>query len=123
LKKVLIVDDNAGIRRLFAEVLIGEGYSVDTASDGLQALEKIREYVPSVVLLDLKMPVMGGMEVLNEISHSYPDVPVILITSYTNQKDVKLSLESGIVKHCISKPFSLSDLIELLNSLNVTAVL
>ena len=119
MKKVLIVDDNAGIRRLFAEVLIGEGYSVDTASDGLQALERIREYVPSVVLLDSKMPVMGGMEVLNEISTSYPDLPVILISAYANQKDVKVGLESGLVKYFIVKPFSLTELIEILRSLKL----
>ena len=118
-KKVLIVDDNEGIRRLFTEVLINEGYSVDTATNGLQALERIRENVPSIVLLDLKMPILGGMEVLNEISNSYLDLPVIMITGYTDQKDVKVGLESGLVKHCISKPLSLTDLIELLHSLNI----
>ncbi|MDR3543385.1 MAG: response regulator [Desulfosporosinus sp.] len=116
---MLVVDDNEGIRRLFTEVLINEGYSVDTATNGFQALERIRECVPLVVLLDSKMPVMGGIEVLNEISNSYPNLHVILISAYTDQKDVKVALESGLVKHCISKPFSLTDLIELLHSLNI----
>ena len=119
MKKVLIVDDNEGVRRLFTEVLINEGYSVDTATNGFQALERIRECVPSVVLLDSKMPVMGGMEVLNEISNSHPDLPVIMISAYTNQEDVKAGLESGLVKHCISKPFSITDLIELLHLLRI----
>ena len=119
LKKVLIVDDNEGIRRLFTEVLTNEGYSVDTAANGLLALARIRECLPSIVLLDSKMPIMGGMEVLSEISISYPDLPVILISAYTDQRDVKVGLESGLVKHWISKPFSLTELIEILHSLNI----
>jgi CheY-like chemotaxis protein len=119
LKKVLIVDDNEGIRRLFTEVLANEGYSVDTAANGLLALVRLQECLPSLVLLDSKMPVMGGMEALSVISISYPDLPVILISAYTDQRDVKVALESGLVKHWISKPFSLTELIELLHSLNI----
>jgi CheY-like chemotaxis protein len=119
LKKALVVDDNDGIRRLLNEVLTLEGYLVDTASNGLQALARIRECIPSVVLLDLKMPGMGGLEVLSEIANSYPRIPVILITAYSDQKDVKVALENGLIEHYISKPFSLTDLIELLHSLNI----
>lgn len=119
MKKALVVEGNDGVRRLLIEVLTQEGYSVDAASNGLQALARIRECIPSVVLLELKTPCMGGIEVLTKISNSYPDLPVILITTYTDEKDVKVSLESGLVKYCISKPFSLTDLIELLNSLDI----
>ena len=118
LKKALVVEGNDGIRRLLIEVLTQEGYSVDATSNGLQALAKIRECIPSVVLLDSKMPGMGGIEVLTKISNSYPDLPVILI-AYTDEKDVEVSRESGLVRYCISKPFSLTDLIELLNSLHL----
>ncbi|HEY8910803.1 MAG TPA: response regulator [Desulfosporosinus sp.] len=118
MKKALVVEGNDGIRRLLIEVLTQEGYSVDATSNGLQALAKIRECIPSVVLLDSKMPGMGGIEVLTKISNSYPDLPVILI-AYTDEKDVEVSRESGLVRYCISKPFSLTDLIELLNSLHL----
>jgi len=60
LKKALVVDDNDGIRRLLTEVLANDGYSVDAASNGLQALARIQESTPSVLLLDSKMPGMGG---------------------------------------------------------------
>jgi len=119
LKKALVVDDNDGIRRMLTEVLANECYSVDTASNGLQALERIQECIPSVVLLDSKMPGIGGIEVLTEINNLYPDLNVIFISAYTDQKDVKVALESGLIKHCITKPFSLTDLIELLRSLNI----
>lgn len=119
MKKALVVEGNDGIRRLLIEVLTQEGFSVDATSNGLQALARIQECIPSVVLLDSKMPEMGGIEVLTKISNSYPNLPIILITAYPDEKDVKLSLESGLVKYCILKPFSLTDLIELLNSLDI----
>lgn len=119
MKKALVVEGNDGIRRLLIEILTQEGYSVDTTSNGLQALSKIQECIPSVVLLDSEMPGMGGIEVLTKISNSYPDLPVILITAYPDEKDVEISVECGLVKYYISKPFSLTDLIELLNSLDI----
>ena len=118
MKKALVVEDNDGIRQLLIEVLTQEGYSVDSISNGLNALSRIREYIPSVVLLDSEMRGTGGIEVLTKISNSYPDLPVILI-AHTDEQDVKASLESGLVKYCILKPFSLTDLIELLNSLDL----
>lgn len=118
MKKALVVEAHDGIRQLLIEVLTQQGYSVNSISNGLQALVKIRECIPSVVLLDSIMPGMGGIEVLTKISNSYPDLPVILI-AHTDEQDVKASLESGLVKYCIFKPFSLTDLIELLNSLDI----
>lgn len=118
LKKALVVDDNDGIRRLLTEVLSHEGYSVDLASNGLQALARIQACIPTVILLDSKMPGMGGIEVLTKITISYPEIPVILITAYIDDLGVKIALESGLVKHYLSKPFSLTDLIELLDSLD-----
>lgn len=119
MKKALVVEGNDGVRRLLTEVLTQAGYSVDAASNSLQALVRIRECIPSVVLLELKTPSMEGIEVLTKISNLYPDLPVILITAYTDEKDVKILLERGLVRYCISKPFSLTDLIELLNSLDI----
>jgi CheY-like chemotaxis protein len=116
LKKALVIEGNDGIRRLLIEVLTQEGYSVDATANGWQALARIRTCVPAVVLLDSKISDMRGIEVLIKISNSYPDLPIILI-AHAGEKDVEVSLESGLVKYCMLKPFSLPDLIELLNSL------
>lgn len=75
---MLVVDDHEGIRRLLTEVLSSEGYSVEEASNGLQALARIRDSIPSLVLLDAKMPGKGGMEVLTEVNKVYSDLPVVL---------------------------------------------
>lgn len=74
MKKALVVEANDGIRQLLIEVLTQEGYSVDSTSNGLNALARIREYIPSFVLLDSEMRGTGGIEVLTKISNSYPDL-------------------------------------------------
>ncbi|MDR3602207.1 MAG: response regulator [Desulfosporosinus sp.] len=118
MKKALVIESNTGIRRLLIEVLTQEGYSVEATSDGLQALARIQECRPSVVLLDSEMPGIRGIDVLTKISNLSPDLPVILI-AHTDEKGVETLLENGLVKYCISKPFSLTDLIKLLNSLGI----
>ncbi|MCO1600529.1 response regulator [Desulfosporosinus nitroreducens] len=118
MKKALVVEGNEGIRRLLIEVLAEEGYSVDAVTNGLEALERIQKCIPSVVLLDSELPDMGGIEVLTKISNSYPNLPVVLL-AYIDETDVKISQKIGLVKYCIIKPFSLTDLIELLNSFEI----
>ncbi|MCB8817011.1 response regulator [Desulfosporosinus shakirovi] len=118
MKKALVVEGNDGIRRLLIEVLAEEGYSVEAVTNGLEALERIQKCIPSVVLLDSELPDMGGIEVLSKISNSYPDLPVVLL-AYIDETEVKISQTKGLVKYCIIKPFSLTDLIKLLNSFDI----
>ena len=117
MKKALVVDDNEGIRRLLHEALTLEGYSVDTAANGSQALAAIQEHIPAVVLLDSKMPGMNGLDVLSKLSDSHPNLPVIVITAYSDQKEVKAALENGLIRHHLAKPFCLADLSEMLHLL------
>lgn len=65
------------------------------------------------------MPCMGGLEIVTLLSQTHPDLPIIMMTAYAEGKDVKAALESGLVKHCLSKPFSLIDLIDLLSTLDI----
>lgn len=116
MKKALIVEYNEGIRRLLIEILTQEGYLVETTSEGSQALSRIQEYAPAVVLLDSQTLIRQGIEILTKISDSYPNLPVILI-AYTDETYVDALLKSGLVRHLITKPFSITDLLELLHSL------
>jgi putative two-component system response regulator len=80
--RVLVVDDDDGVRRLFTKLLTQEGYRVDVAGDGLEALDRVAETPPDVVLLDVTMPGLDGFEVCRRLKHD-PDTrltPVILIT-------------------------------------------
>ncbi|MCK4311863.1 MAG: response regulator, partial [Candidatus Cloacimonetes bacterium] len=80
--KILIIDDEQYICDSCSQVFVKDGYQVDTANNGITGLHKIREIKPDLVLVDLKMPGMSGMEVLEEIKKIDPTIVSIVITGY-----------------------------------------
>lgn len=115
LRRLLIVDDQSGIRLLLQEVFKQEAYEVSLAANGLTALQKIEENQPDCVLLDLKMPGMDGVEVLERMKKSWPDIPVIMMTAYGELELTNKALELGAVKY-FTKPF---DIYEIRDAVNV----
>jgi len=81
-KKILIVDDEENIRILFKEELEDEGYAVDLASNGFEAIEKVKNNSYDLVVLDIKMPGIDGIQTLNEIKKINTNQPVILCSAY-----------------------------------------
>ena len=81
-RRVLFVDDEAGIRNVFFISLRDRGYEVETASSGEEALPRIAEFRPEMVISDIKMPGMGGLELLKRIKSGEPDMEVLLLTGY-----------------------------------------
>jgi len=86
MKKILCVDDDPSLLYLYKEELSGEGYKVILAKDGKQALEKFREEKPQVVVMDIRMPVMDGIEALNAMLGKDRQIPIILNTVYPEYK-------------------------------------
>ncbi|MEK6646866.1 MAG: response regulator [Candidatus Firestonebacteria bacterium] len=84
--KILIVEDEESVRLLFAEELSAEGYEVDTAENGEVALEKITKNKPDLITLDIKMPGMDGLELLDKIRQFDKEIPVIICTAYGTYK-------------------------------------
>ena len=80
--RILLVDDEEHIRLLFKEELEEEGYSIDVASNGFEALEKLRDLRFDLIVLDIKMPGMDGIQTLNEIKKLNKDQRVILCSAY-----------------------------------------
>ncbi len=81
-RTILVVDDEESIRFLYREELEDEGYRVITASDGEEALRKVRKDRPDLITLDIRMPGMDGIEVLQRIREMDKDIPVIMSTAY-----------------------------------------
>ena len=106
---VLVVDDEKVIRDGCALSLKPEGYRVFTAENGQQALELLAQEPVHVVLCDLKMPVMGALEVLGEMGVRYPDIPVIIITGHGTVDDAVECMKKGAYDF-ITKPFRLDHL-------------
>ena len=104
--KVLVADDEPDILLVIGEFLSNEGFQVMTAKDGRQAVEKVREYMPDLVLLDIAMPEMNGIEALREIRTFNADVPAIMITAFRDAEKVVEAFRLGAYD-CIFKPFDL----------------
>ncbi len=86
MKKILLVDDEEGIQLLYQEEFQDEGYEVISAFNGEEALEKFRSEIPDLVILDIQMPGMNGIEVLRQMKMIAPQLPIILSTAFHEYK-------------------------------------
>jgi CheY-like chemotaxis protein len=86
MKKILVVDDEESIRFLYKEELEEEGFIVELAQNGKEALEKLPLFKPDLITLDIKMPVMDGIEALKRIREVERQLPVILCSAYGDYK-------------------------------------
>jgi len=107
--KILVVDDEPQIRRIMRETLTAEGYEVDDARNGLEGLEKLREFRPDLVLLDINMPEMGGVEVCKNIRKDSA-VAIIMLTVRKSDADKVAALDAG-ADDFVTKPFSTPELL------------
>ncbi len=97
--KVLVVDDDPSIRLLYKEELEEEGYEVQVASSGQEALRVFDEFEPDIVTLDILMPDMDGIQVLRKMKEKRPRVPVIMSTAYDYRDDFAVwASEAYVVK-------------------------
>jgi two-component system response regulator (stage 0 sporulation protein F) len=120
-KTILIVDDQKGVRRLLEELFKMEGWNVYTASDGIEAVSQVKASSPDIVLMDMKMPNMNGLESSQQILALCPDMRIIMMTAYGEMDVVKKALEVG-VRRCITKPFDILNLRDLVNELVIEKV-
>jgi len=104
--RVLVVDDDPFIRDVLRRFLEDKGFDIATAVDGNRALKAISSYAPDVVLLDIHMPSMSGMECLEQIAAEGTDCGVIMISGDSDGEQARKSLEMGAADY-ICKPFDL----------------
>ena len=102
--RVMVVDDAAFMRLRCAKMLTEKGYEVVEAADGLEAVEKYKEYGPNVVLLDITMPNMDGIAALKRLLEMDPQAKVAMVTAMGQQSMVIEALKSG-AKDFVVKPF------------------
>jgi two-component system, OmpR family, KDP operon response regulator KdpE len=107
--RILVVDDEPQIRRIMRTSLIGAGYEVDDAKTGEEALVKLREFRPDLVLLDINMPGMGGLEACKEI-RTDPNVAIIMLTVHNTEAAKIEALDAG-ADDFVTKPFSTPELL------------
>ncbi len=107
--RILVVDDEPQIRRVMRSTLNGQGYTVVEARSGEEALQQLREQAPALVLLDVNLPGMSGLETCR-VLRTTSDVPVVMLTVRNDEKDKVEALDAGADDY-VTKPFSTPELL------------
>lgn len=107
--RILVVDDEQSILNLLTNCLSAEGYGIDTASDGIEATEKVLANDYNLVITDIMMPRLGGLDLLKNVKLSRPKLPVVIITGYATTEITIEALKLGAVDF-LTKPFKLSEI-------------
>lgn len=112
-KTILVVDDESDIRTLYYE-LLSKKYKIISAKDGEEGLKLIFSKKPDLVILDIKMPKMNGLEVLRKTKSFFPNIPVILCTAFSSYKTV---YASSLADAFVVKSPDLTELVETVDTL------
>jgi DNA-binding response OmpR family regulator len=107
---VLVVEDDAGVQKYLKELLLDNGYSVQIANDGIEALEHIQKAQPDLVILDLGLPKLTGEAVVTEIRKNFPDLRVIILSAKDTLSDIVQGLNLGADDY-LTKPFVADELL------------
>jgi len=108
--RILVVDDEASARSGLAKLLQQEGYEVETAADGLQALELVAEKAPNLIVTDLKMPNMDGMQLVAKVHEQNPDIPSIVTTAFSDVSSAVQAMRAGAEDY-LTKPIDFDALL------------
>ena len=110
---VLLAEDDTAIAEPLSRALQREGYQVDVAADGVATLERIRNGHVDLLVLDLGLPGMDGLEVCRRMRPDHPDLPVLMLTARTDEVDFVVGLDAGADDY-VGKPFRLAELLRVL---------
>lgn len=108
-KRIMIIEDDAEMRSLLIEFLGEDGYQVDSAQTGLEALSKITKEVFDLIVTDIRMPGLTGLDILSSIKKQQPQVPIIVITAFGNEEVYRRSMERGASAY-LEKPICFNKL-------------
>ncbi|AFQ46386.1 response regulator [Desulfosporosinus meridiei] len=118
--KILVVDDQLGVRRLLFETFREDQHEVEMAANGEEAVELLKSFKPNLILMDMKMPGMNGIETLRQIRSLDLQVGVIMMTAYGDAQNMEQAKELGIL-HYLGKPFDLFELRERVREILIKA--
>jgi len=111
---ILVVDDNQDLLETFAMILNRRGFSVQTAGNGVSAVDKFKDQSFDVTLMDIVMPEMNGVDAFKKIREIQPGASIILMTAYSDEELLQTARDEG-VRRIIHKPISIDKLLELIN--------
>lgn len=116
-KKILLVEDDSFVSDIYQKKIESEGFKIVTAENGVEAIKKLNEIVPDLILLDIVMPYMDGMDVLKEIkaNDKWKNIPVILLTNLSEKEKIEEAIGIGANDYLIKSHFTPSEVISKVN--------
>jgi len=113
-KTVLIVEDDPSLREMLKKKFEEKGYRVEEAENGEKAIEKAKEIVPNIILLDVILPKKDGYEVIREIraDKSVSNMPILLLTNLESSADVDKALRLGVTNYLVKSDYTLEEVVE-----------
>ena len=107
---ILVCDDEEGIRESF-KLILNDQYQLKFVTNGLEALDLLKNFTPDLMLLDIKMPKLHGMEILKQVKKLKPKLPVIIVTGYQSVEMAQEALKNGAADY-IPKPFDSTEILK-----------
>ena len=117
-KRILVVEDNDLNRKLFCDVLRANGFAVEPVADGLEAIDKAREFVPNLVIMDIQLPNVSGLELIAGMKADslLRSIPVLAVTAYAGKGDEERIRDAGAEGY-LAKPVSIGPFMQAVNAL------
>lgn len=117
-KRILVVEDNDLNRKLFCDVLRANGFAVEPVADGLTAIERAREFVPNLVIMDIQMPNVSGLDLIAAMKAdaTLRGIPVLAVTAYAGKGDEERIRDAGAEGY-LAKPVSIGPFMQAVNGL------
>jgi two-component system, chemotaxis family, chemotaxis protein CheY len=119
MKKIVLVEDDEVMARMYRKVFSFGGFEITVASDGREGLKKIKQILPDLIILDVMMPKMNGLEVLNELklNRDTKNIPVVMLTNLSLPEEIRFALEKGAVRYlikCENEPKKVFEIVQKL---------
>ncbi|MGD9471754.1 MAG: response regulator [Novosphingobium sp.] len=117
-KRILVVEDNDLNRKLFCDVLVANGFAVQPVADGLDALDQARSFIPNLIIMDIQLPNISGLDLIGQIKRnsSLRAIPVLAVTAYAGKGDEERIREAGAEGY-LAKPVSIGPFMAAVKSL------
>lgn len=118
-KTILIVEDDPLMSRMYQKIFTFEKYTVAVAKDGQEGLDQVRQVKPTVILLDIMMPKMNGLQVLDKLKADpeTKNIPVIMLTNLASEKDAENALLKGAVKYIVKSEYEPKKVVEMVEEI------
>ncbi|HEY4694434.1 MAG TPA: response regulator [Candidatus Nanoarchaeia archaeon] len=115
MKKILLIEDDPFLVKLYAEIFTDEGYNFDSSVGGVGGLEKVKVGKPDLIILDIMIPEMNGLDVLDKLKadSATKEIPVLILTNLSSKEEEERALKAGALKYLIKTQYEPEKLIQV----------